>query len=57
MTFEFFLIVAGAALIVAAKLARLHQRYTDEQYSESREEFILDAQAFAAKSRQIIGKR
>lgn len=56
MTFELFLIVAGAALIIAAKLARLHQRYSDEKYAEDRVEFILDAQAFAAKSKNIIGK-
>lgn len=57
MIFELFLILAGAALIISAKLARLHQRYSDEKYAEDREEFILDAQAFAAKSKQIIGKR
>ncbi len=56
MTFELFLIVAGAALIIAAKLARLHQRHSDKKYAENREDFILDAQVFAAKSKNIIGK-
>lgn len=56
MTFELFLIVAGAALILAANLARLHERYSDKKYAEIRENFILDAQAFAAKSNNIIGK-
>lgn len=57
MTFELFLIIGGASLIVAAKFARLHQRYSDKKYAENREDFILDAQAFAAKSKQIIGKK
>lgn len=57
MSFELFLIIGGAALILVANLARLHQRCSDEKYAEDREEFILDAQAFAAKSKQIIGKQ
>ncbi|WP_165710291.1 hypothetical protein [Stenotrophomonas maltophilia] len=57
MAFELFLIIGGTALIVAANLARLHQRCSDEKYAEDREEFILDVQAFAAKSKQIIGKK
>ncbi|WP_157806581.1 hypothetical protein [Stenotrophomonas maltophilia] len=57
MTFELFLIVAGAALILSANLARLHERYSDKKYAENREDFILDAQAFAAKSKNIIGKK
>ncbi|HEF1860299.1 TPA: hypothetical protein R9Y59_000175 [Stenotrophomonas maltophilia] len=57
MTFELFLIIGGAALIVAANFARLHQRFSDEKYAENREDFILDAQVFAAKSKNIIGKK
>lgn len=57
MAFELFLIIGGAALILVANLARLHQRHSDEKYAENREDFILDAQVFAAKSKNIIGKK
>lgn len=57
MTFELFLIIGGVALIIAANFARLHQRCSDKKYAENREDFILDAQVFAAKSKQIIGKQ
>lgn len=57
MAFELFLILAGSALIISAKIARIHQRHSDKQYSENREDFIQDAQVFAARAKQIIGKR
>lgn len=57
MTFELFLIIGGAALIIAANFARLHQRYSDEKYAEDRDDFILDAQVFASKAKNIIGKK
>ncbi|HDX0957079.1 TPA: hypothetical protein ACOFD8_000216 [Stenotrophomonas maltophilia] len=56
MTFELFLILAGSALIISANIARIHQRHSDKQYSEHREDFIQDAQVFAARAKQIIGK-
>lgn len=57
MTFELFLILAGSALIISAKISRIHQRHSDKKYSENREDFIQDAQVFAARAKQIIGKR
>ncbi len=57
MTFELFLILTGSALIISAKIARIYQWHSDKQYSDNREDFIQDAQVFAARAKQIIGKR